>query len=139
MTETDEDYVELPMKELDAIINGALSARGHDWMEFAFKVLTHVERYTVPQYGDRPDDQIEQWSVEDCLTAVKKRLARYGRNTRSGQQELDFMKMVHEIQIAADKYNVGNRCAAIKAMDRMAETHKEDVTIMGDPVEGREY
>lgn len=105
MSGTDEQTVELPMQELEAIINGALSKRGRDWMEFAFKVLTHVETYTVPQYGDAPDDQITDWSVEDCLTAVKKRLARYGRNARPGQQEMDFMKMAHEIQIAAEKYD----------------------------------
>jgi len=80
------------------------SARGNDWNEFSFDVFRHVENYTVPQYGDKPNDQIENWTVEDCLRQVSKRIARYGKNVRPGQQMLDFLKMVHEIQIAALKW-----------------------------------
>ena len=81
------------------------SNRVIDWEIFSEKVIKHIEGYTVPQYGDRPVDQIEDWSVEDCLRAVKKRLSRFGRNSRPGQDELDLLKMVHEIQIAFDKYS----------------------------------
>ena len=98
-------------KQIDEELGNIISVRGKCWMEFAFKVLLHVEEYTIPQYGDKGQDQITDWSAEDCLIAVKKRIARYGRNSREGQQELDFMKMAHEIQIAAEKYDesvVGN-------------------------------
>lgn len=80
------------------------SNRALDWIKFSLLVLNHIETYTVPQYGDKPNDQIESWSIEECLKAVSKRIARFGRNSREGQQELDFKKMAHEIQIAAEKY-----------------------------------
>ena len=78
--------------------------RSLDWIKFASKVLAHIEEYAVPQYGDKGKDQITDWTVEECLKAVSKRVARYGRQSREGQQELDFLKMVHEVQIAWDKY-----------------------------------
>ena len=89
--------------EDNTLIN-TLSKRGEDWLEFSDKVLHHIENYTVPQYGDKGEDQITEWSIEECLLAVKKRQARYGKNVREGQQVLDFLKMAHEIQIACDKY-----------------------------------
>lgn len=81
-----------------------MSIRGTRFKDFAKEVELHIEAYTIPQYGDAPDDQIEAWSVEDCLKAVSKRIARYGRNSRPGQQKLDFLKMAHEIQIACEKW-----------------------------------
>lgn len=84
--------------------NKKYSQRGLNWMAFAKEVLNHIENYTIPQYGDSPVDQITEWTPEECLLAVKKRLARYGRNSRPGQQELDFKKMAHEVSIAFEKY-----------------------------------
>jgi len=80
------------------------SQRGKDWLKFAAEVLTHIEQYTVPQYGDVGEDQITEWTIEDCLKAVQKRVSRYGRQSREGQQELDFLKMAHEVQIGWAKY-----------------------------------
>lgn len=80
------------------------SERGREWLEFAFDVAAHIENYTVPQYGDKGKDQMTDWSIEECLLAVKKRYSRYGRQSREGQQMLDFMKMAHEVQIAAFKF-----------------------------------
>jgi hypothetical protein len=94
-------------KEFDAftqMINDSLSLRAKDWIEFSMKVLAHIEGYAIPQYGDKGADQITNWTAEECLKAVKKRLDRYGRNSRDNQQELDFMKMAHEVQLAYDKY-----------------------------------
>ena len=86
------------------VMTKELSQRGKNWIEFSSDVLLHIENYTIPQYGDKGEDQISEWDVEDCLKAVKKRIARYGRNSRDGQQKLDFLKMAHEIQIAFEKY-----------------------------------
>ena len=36
--------------------------RTKDWNEFAAKVADHIENYTVPQYGDAPNDNVESWS-----------------------------------------------------------------------------
>lgn len=92
---------------LDGELSAIISKRGLCWIDFSFKVLIHIEEYTIPQYGDKGDDQITEWSAEDCLKAVKKRIARHGRNSREGQQMMDFLKMAHEVQIASEKYEEG--------------------------------
>ena len=79
--------------------------RGNDWIQFAAKVLEHIELYTVPQYGDKGEDLASDYTIEECLKQAEKYLKRYGKNQREGQQELDFMKAAHFIQMAADKYN----------------------------------
>lgn len=85
-----------------------LSQRGKDWIEFSAQVLAHIEGYTVPQYGDKGEDEVSNWTVEDCLKAVSKYRSRHGKNSREGQDELDMLKMAHFIQIAFEKYyNVG--------------------------------
>lgn len=103
MTET-FDKINETFAELDEIMMESISKRGNDWITFSIRVLAHIEGYTVPQYGDAPNDEVESWSVEECLLAVKKYNARYGKNSREGQQELDFLKMAHFVQIAFDKY-----------------------------------
>ena len=32
--------------------------RTKDWNEFAAKMADHIENYTVPQYGDAPNDNV---------------------------------------------------------------------------------
>lgn len=85
-----------------------MSIRGNKWNEFAEQVFRHIEEYTVPQYGDEGEDQITDYSCEDCITMVKKYANRYGTNAREGQQELDFLKMAHYAQCAYDKYRENN-------------------------------
>lgn len=80
------------------------SFRGAEWQEFSKRVLSHVEGYTVPQYGDYPNDQASKWTIEDCLNNIQKYMNRYGKNARDGQQELDFVKMAHYICLAWKKY-----------------------------------
>jgi len=95
------------------------SNRANDWLDFAFKVAKHIENYTVPQYGDRPDDLAEQWTPKESLDNVERYIKRFGKNSREGQQSLDFMKMGHYIQLAARKFelNLCNTCAATCVID----------------------
>jgi hypothetical protein len=79
--------------------------RTKDWNEFATKVADHIENYTVPQYGDAPNDNVESWSAQDCIAQVQKYAARFGTNQRAGQEELDLMKVAHYAQLAHDKLN----------------------------------
>ena len=81
-----------------------LSQRGKDWQEFAAKVLDHIENYTVPQYGDAPNDLAETWTPRQSLDCVDRYSKRYGRNSRDGQQALDFTKMAHYVQLAYLKH-----------------------------------
>lgn len=77
--------------------------RTKDWNEFAAKVADHIENYTVPQYGDAPNDNVEAWSAQDCIAQVQKYAARFGNNQRTGQEELDLMKIAHYAQLAMGK------------------------------------
>lgn len=77
--------------------------RTKQWTEFAAKVADHITNYTVPQYGDAPNDNVESWSAADCIAQVQKYAARFGTNQRAGQEELDLMKIAHYAQLAHDK------------------------------------
>lgn len=77
--------------------------RTKDWNEFAAKVADHIENYTVPQYGDAPNDNVESWSAQDCIAQVQKYAARFGTNQRVGQEQLDLMKIAHYAQLANAK------------------------------------
>ena len=77
--------------------------RTKDWNEFAAKVADHIENYTVPQYGDAPNDNVEAWSAQDCIAQVQKYAARFGTNQRVGQEQLDLMKIAHYAQLANAK------------------------------------
>lgn len=77
--------------------------RTKQWNTFAAKVADHITNYTVPQYGDAPNDNVESWSAADCIAQVQKYAARFGTNQRAGQEELDLMKIAHYAQLAHDK------------------------------------
>lgn len=82
----------------------ALSLRGQEWEAFAAKVGRHIETYTVPQYGDKGEDQASGYTTEDHVKQAMKYLNRFGRNARPGQQGLDFLKAAHYIQLAATTF-----------------------------------
>ncbi|MCK4498965.1 hypothetical protein KAU11_00535 [Candidatus Babeliales bacterium] len=69
--------------------------RGVEWKRFAEKVLTHVDTYTVPQYGDRGKDDVTEWTTRDCMLTIKKYAARFGRNSRKDQEKMDMLKIAH--------------------------------------------
>ena len=79
----------------------ANTKRGIDWQVFADQVLNHIETYTVPQYGDKGEDIASDYSTQDCINGAKKYLARFGRNSRPGQDKLDLLKAAHYLQMAA--------------------------------------
>ena len=73
----------------------AKTVKGSEWMEFAESVLDHVDNYTVSQYGDTGSDGIDEYTQEDCVKSIKRYCARFGRNSRPGQNKLDMMKIAH--------------------------------------------
>lgn len=85
------------------------SERGKEWLSFSEKVTNHVEKYTVPQYGDKPNDPINDWEVKDCIRDIKKRLERHGKNQREGQDSLDFIKIAHVSGVAYMKLTENNK------------------------------
>lgn len=82
----------------------SFSKRGLDWIAFSSQVLAHIEGYTVPQYGDKGEDQVTDWSAKERVEQAKKYLNRFGKNQREGQEQLDFLKAAHYCQLAADKF-----------------------------------
>lgn len=87
---------------------GQLSARGAEWVAFAARVLRHIEDYTVPQYGDAPGDQVEEWSPEECVLTIRKYAARFRKNSRPGQDALDLVKVAHYACLALGKLETEN-------------------------------
>lgn len=83
------------------------SNRGMKAHMFFRQVINHIDNYTVPQYGDSPDDLAETWSSDDCMKQLDKYIKRFKKNSRIGQQESDFLKMAHYVQLAAEKYADG--------------------------------
>jgi len=79
----------------------AKSYRGSEWEQFAGMVKIHIESYTIAQYGDGPDDPVEEWSAEDCIKQVQRYANRFGRNQRGMQDQLlDLKKAAHYLCLA---------------------------------------
>lgn len=80
-----------------------ISKRGADWQKFSEEIAIHIEQYTVPQYGDKGEDQCTEFTEQDFITQLKKYINRFGRNSRPGQDKLDLMKIAHYAQMLSEK------------------------------------
>lgn len=75
--------------------------RGVEWQNFAKVVLGHVEQYTVPQYGDFPDDMVSSWTAAECIAQIDKYVKRYQVMKRGRLETLrDIAKIAHYACIA---------------------------------------
>ena len=71
------------------------------WYAVADIVADHVDTYTVPQYGDYPNDQLSIFSVEDINTQLTRYCNRFGKNARGEEEELrDLLKIMHYAGVA---------------------------------------
>ena len=86
----------------------SMSKRSDLWDAFARSVRDHINDYTVPQYGDYPDDLLEEFSAENCVRAIEKYVRRYGKNSRPGQAQLDMLKIAHYASEAYRKMGEDN-------------------------------
>ena len=77
------------------------SKRLQDWCKFSSDVGSHIESYTVPQYGDKGDDQCSEFDLQDFMTNIKRYANRAGKNQRPGQARLDMLKIAHYAQMAS--------------------------------------
>jgi hypothetical protein len=86
------------------------SQRALDFCRFTEAVVSHIEEYTVPQYGDKGKDLATDYTSEYCIEQIKKYCARYGKNSRPNQELRDLYKMAHFVQLlhlkTTDKLNV---------------------------------
>lgn len=85
-----------------------MSIRATRWIKFAERVFSHIELYTVPQYGDEGNDLASDYTAEDCVNQAKKYTARFGKNRRKGQELLDLIKACHYLQMAHDLLEQAN-------------------------------
>lgn len=87
------------------------SIRAINWTKFSSKIFNHIEEYTVPQYGDSPNDQLEGWTPEQCLEAIQRYVNRNKNNTNArGPQEAlrDMLKIAHYASVAYEKMEARN-------------------------------
>jgi hypothetical protein len=77
-----------------------MSLRSDDWQEFSNDMHEHIEEYTIPQYGDKGEDNATDYTVQDCITQIKRYVNRAGKNSRPGQESLDLIKIAHYAQMA---------------------------------------
>lgn len=79
------------------------SKRSRNFLHIIDDMIKHIDEYTVPQYGDAPNDSIEYWLAIDCVKNIEKYVKRFGKNQRKGQAKLDMLKIIHYAQLAYDK------------------------------------
>ena len=78
-------------------------SRISEWQQFSVAVETHIQEYAKEQYGDAGEDLATDYTVEECLNQVQKYLKRHGKQQRTGDERLDFLKMAHYVAIAWGK------------------------------------
>jgi hypothetical protein len=78
-----------------------LSLRGQDWLRFSQDVLSHIEEYTVPQYGDRGKDRATNYTTEVIADHIGRYKDRMGSNARGEvEAKRDLMKIAHYASLA---------------------------------------
>ncbi len=81
-----------------------MSKRHVQFIEFSEIVKDHINNYTIPQYGDAPTDEVEQWTADQCVTAIQKYTKRFISSRRGRLETLrDMVKIAHFAQLAFDK------------------------------------
>ncbi|MGD9868944.1 MAG: hypothetical protein AB7U38_13170 [Hyphomicrobiales bacterium] len=85
-----------------------MSRQAEKWRAFAAQVEAHIDNYVVPQYGDEGEDLASDYSAAACVEQAKKYLARFGRNSRPGEERRDLLKVAHYVQKAADRIGGAN-------------------------------
>ena len=82
--------------------------RQQEWQDFSKKVEDHIVNYTIPQYGDHPNDQLTNWKFEDCITSIKRYANRATSNSRGAEEtKRDMLKIAHYACVALSKLNNG--------------------------------
>lgn len=99
----DEDLNRHMENEIENDYDKAVSKRGCNWKQFSNKVFFHIENYTIPQYGDSPNDNVEEWTAEECFKQVDRYMKRRNSNQREGQKKLDILKAAHYLSLGYEK------------------------------------
>lgn len=74
-----------------------------EWFGFAHAVDDHIQSYTIPQYGDYPNDQLTTTSNECIIHDMKRYLNRFNKGQRGHKEAMrDMLKIA---QYAGVLYN----------------------------------
>jgi len=72
------------------------SERANRWRRFSKTVINHIEKYTVPQYGDWPNDQLCEFEIKDIIREMKRYINRAETSCRGYDEQLrDCLKLAH--------------------------------------------
>lgn len=70
------------------------------WNEFAKAVQNHIKNYTIPQYGNYPEDPVTNMTNETIKANMDRYRNRIGKNQRGlNDSILDCYKIAHYLQI----------------------------------------
>ena len=96
---------------MDPQIKNNLATRSDEWKYFSSRVLNHIEKYTVPQYGDmnleNPEkgDQMQSASLDDVKMNLLRYVNRLNSNARGYEEAIrDLYKIAHYACILYGKY-----------------------------------
>jgi hypothetical protein len=72
------------------------SNRCKEWQAYSAIVGAHIELYTVPQYGDAPDDQASGFSEQDIAANIRRYMNRLETGVRGPvEAQRDLLKIAH--------------------------------------------
>ncbi len=75
--------------------------RGQDWLVFSAHVLSHIENYTVPQYGDKGRDRASEYTIPVIADHIGRYRDRMGSNARGPvEAKQDLIKIAHYASLA---------------------------------------
>jgi len=73
-----------------------MKSKKKQWMEFSKRVGQHIENYVIPQYGDYPDEMLENFDIQDYKSQLIRYHARIGTNARGPKESMrDCLKIAH--------------------------------------------
>lgn len=89
MSEAYNDTPEIPQTH-------QIPLRNMEWSQFSNTVADHIMNYTVPQYGDKPNDQLESFTPSDIKIQLIRYINRIGSNSRGETEAIrDCLKIAH--------------------------------------------
>lgn len=78
-----------------------MDSRLDEWEVFSSITHSHIKNYTIPQYGDKPGDNLSTWDPEDCIRQIGKYINRFKNNARGPyERKLDMLKVAHYACVA---------------------------------------
>lgn len=73
-----------------------MPGRLEEWDRFSSLVRSHIEGYTITQYGDHPHDPASEYRPEDCIHNIQRYASRHFTGQRGTREKMrDLLKLAH--------------------------------------------